>query len=45
MEIEVRFGLARVGLEMEREIGKLLEPHNVLSQLQLTVHPNMFVSK
>lgn len=27
MEIEVRFGLACVGLEMEREMGKLVEQH------------------
>lgn len=46
MEIEVRFGLACMGLEMGREMGKFLEQHIVsfaLSGQQLTEHENMSV--
>lgn len=35
VEFEVRFGRASVGLEMEREMGKHLEPHIVPSRFQL----------
>ena len=39
MEIEVRFGLACVGIEMEREMGKLLEQHTVPLQCQMKDGP------
>lgn len=44
MEFEVRFGRASVGLEMEREMGKHLEPHIVPSRFQLIYHATTFVS-
>lgn len=44
MEFEVRFGRASVGLEMEREMGKHLEPHIVPSRFQLIYHPTISVS-